>query len=234
MEVRVNAATSLDGKLSTRTREQVALSGPADFTRVDRLRADVDAVLVGVGTVLADDPSLTVDDPALVEDREARGVPRQPTRVVADSRARTPTDARVLDDAAPTVVLTTAAAPSDRIDAYRAAEATVLVQDTDRAPDDTGTDDEPRVSFPAALDALEERGVEHLLVEGGGEVLFSVFAADVVDEVTVFVASTILGGRDAPTLVDGAGFLDPDSGPDLELTAVDRLDDGVVLSYEIA
>jgi 2,5-diamino-6-(ribosylamino)-4(3H)-pyrimidinone 5'-phosphate reductase len=226
MEVTVNAATSLDGKLSTREREQVVLSGPADFARVDRLRATVDAVLVGVGTVLADDPSLTVDDPDLVETRSARGDAPQPTRVVADSRGRTPTDARILDDAAPTVVLTTDAAPTDRIEQYRSAGATVLVRRDESA-------DSPRVSLPDAFDALEDRGIEHVLVEGGGEVLFSLFDAGLVDRLSVYVAPTILGGRDAPTLVDGAGFLDPAQAPALELTDVERMDDGLVLSFVV-
>jgi 2,5-diamino-6-(ribosylamino)-4(3H)-pyrimidinone 5'-phosphate reductase len=88
MDVVVNAAMSADGKLSTRERTQVPISGEADFERVDRLRADCDAVMVGVGTVLADDPSLTVKDESLRADREARGEPSNPARVVADSRIR--------------------------------------------------------------------------------------------------------------------------------------------------
>ena len=72
MHVLVNAATSADGKLSTREREQVAISGPEDFDRVDALRADSDAVMVGVGTVLADDPSLTLDDSERQRAREER------------------------------------------------------------------------------------------------------------------------------------------------------------------
>ncbi|MFC6768592.1 dihydrofolate reductase family protein, partial [Natrinema soli] len=65
MHVVVNAAASADGKLSSRRREQIAISGEADFARVDRLRASSDAVVVGVGTVLADDPHLTVKDEEL-------------------------------------------------------------------------------------------------------------------------------------------------------------------------
>ncbi len=61
MYVHVNAAVSVDGKLSTHQREQVRISGSADFDRVDEIRADADAVAVGVGTVLADDPRLGLD-----------------------------------------------------------------------------------------------------------------------------------------------------------------------------
>ncbi len=73
MHVVVNAAMSADGKLSSRRREQISISGESDFDRVDRLRADRDAVVVGVGTVLADDPRLTVKDDALCEQRRTDG-----------------------------------------------------------------------------------------------------------------------------------------------------------------
>ena len=217
MHVVANAAASVDGKLSTRRREQVAISGPADFERVDRLRAEVDAVVVGVGTVLADDPSLTVDDPDLAAGREAQGEPVQPARVVADSRARTPTDAGVLDDAAATYVLVSSSAPVERVDALEAAGATVLAAGAER------------VDLPDALTELERAGVERLLVEGGGELLFSMFADDLIDELSVYVGSFVIGGRDAPTLVDGEGFVE--GFPNLTLESVERLDDGVLLSY---
>lgn len=219
MHVVANAAASVDGKLSTRRREQVAISGPADFERVDRLRAEVDAVMVGVGTVLADDPSLTVDDPDLVAGREAQGEPAQPARVVADSRARTPTDAGVLDDAAATYLLVSSSAPVERVDALEAAGATVLAAGAER------------VDLPEALAALESAGVERLLVEGGGELLFSMFADDLIDELSVYVGSFVIGGRDAPTLVDGEGFVE--EFPNLTLESVERMDDGVLLSYDV-
>lgn len=217
MHVLANAATSVDGKLSTRRREQVAISGPDDFARVDRIRADVDAVMVGVGTVLADDPSLTVDDPDLVAEREARGEPPQPARVVADSQARTPGDARILDDAAPTCLLVSNIVPDYQVATYESAGATVVAAGGER------------VNLPEALSELERAGVERLLVEGGGELLYSMFADDLVDELSVYVGSFVIGGRDAPTLVDGDGFVE--DFPALTLESVDRVDDGVVLSY---
>jgi 2,5-diamino-6-(ribosylamino)-4(3H)-pyrimidinone 5'-phosphate reductase len=219
MDVVVNAATSVDGKLSTRERVQVRISGPEDFDRVDRLRAAADAVMVGVGTVLADDPHLTLDEEDRRVQRLRAGRPANPARVVADSRARTPTDARILDDAATTYLLVSESAPEDDVDALRAAGAEVVVAGDDR------------VDLPAAFERLETEGVERLMVEGGGELIFSLFEADLVDELSVYVGSILVGGRDAPTLADGDGFVE--EFPSLELEDVSRLDDGVVLTYRV-
>jgi len=219
MHVVVNAAMSADGKLSHREREQVAISGPDDFDRVDRVRADSDAVAVGVGTVLADDPHLTLDDPERVAARRDGGQSGHPARVVADSRGRTPTDARIIDDAATTYLLVSDAAPGDRVDALRDAGAEVV------------TAGERRVDLQAAFDALADRGVDRLMVEGGGELVFSLFDAGLVDELTVFVGPTVIGGRDAPTLADGEGFVD--DFPALSLSGVERVDDGVVLRWTV-
>jgi 2,5-diamino-6-(ribosylamino)-4(3H)-pyrimidinone 5'-phosphate reductase len=220
MDVVVNAAISADGKLSSRRREQIAISGRADFDRVDRIRAAADAVLVGIGTVLADDPHLTLDEEDRRVQRLRAGRPGNPARVVVDSRARTPPDARVLDDAATTYVLVAETAGEERLTALREAGAEVLVAG------------EERVDLAAALDELADAGdVDRLMVEGGGEIIFSLFAAGLVDELTVFVGSLVIGGRDAPTLADGEGFVE--DFPRLDLTGVDRVDDGVLLSYAV-
>ena len=220
MHVVVNAAMSADGKLSTRRREQVAISGPEDFDRVDALRADVDAVMVGVGTVLADNPSLTLDDADRIREREERGDSPHPARVVADSHARTPPDAKILDGTAETFVLVAEEEPRGHRKSLEEAGATVVVAG------------ENRVWLPDALPQLESHGVERLMVEGGGELIFSLFEAGLVDELSVYVGSSIIGGRDAPTLADGNGFVD--SFPELELTGVERLEDGVLLRWTVA
>jgi 2,5-diamino-6-(ribosylamino)-4(3H)-pyrimidinone 5'-phosphate reductase len=218
MEVRVNAAMSADGKLSSRRREQVAISGETDFARVDRLRAEADAVAVGVGTVLADDPSLVRHDEAHRRANRGPDAP-PPARVVVDSRCRTPTDAEVLAGAPETYVLTTAGMPADRREALEAAGATVLAAGDER------------VDLPAALDALENTGIDQLLVEGGGEVIFSLFETGLVDRLSVYVGNVVIGGRDASTLADGEGFV---SGfPELRLEATERLDDGIVLTWSV-
>jgi len=147
MYVVVNAAMRVDGKLASRRREQLAISGSEDFDRVDRIRAAADGVMVGVGTVLADDPHLTLD--------------------VTDRRVR-----------------------------------------------------------------LADEGIERLMIEGGGELIFSAFEAGLVDELSVFVGSQLIGGRDAPTLIDGNGFTE--GFPALSLDDIEQLDDGVVLKYTVA
>ena len=217
MHVVVNAAMSADGKLSSRRRDQVRISGPEDFARVDGTRADCDAVAVGIGTVLADDPRLTVEDPDLRAERRERGDPEHPARVVIDTRARTPTDARVLDDESETYLLVGEDAPDDRRAALREAGARIV---------EAGTE---RVDLATGLDELGSEGIDRLLIEGGGELLFSAFEAGVVDELSVYVGSLLVGGRDAPTLADGEGFVE--AFPELTLADVERLDDGVVLSY---
>lgn len=220
MHVVVNAAVSVDGKLSNRRREQVAISGPEDFDRVDDLRAQSDAVMVGVGTVRADDPSLTVDDPERRRAREQRGEPPNPARVVADSRVRTPPDATVLDDRAATYLLVSGAADPDDVTAVEAAGATVI------------TAGDQRVDLPSALATLETAGIDQLMVEGGGTLLYSLFRAGLVDALSVYVGSRVIGGRDAPTLVDGDGFVE--DFPALTLQSVEQIDAGVRLAYDVS
>ena len=218
MNVLVNAAVSADGKLSSRRREQIAISGDADFARVDRLRAQVDAVMVGVGTVLADDPSLVRHDEMHRRSRLGPEAP-PPARVVADSACRTPTDAEILAGAPETYVLTSERSPTNRHRTLREAGATVVVAGSER------------VDLTAAFASLEESGIGSLLVEGGGELIFSLFEAGLVDELTVYVGNVVIGGRDAPTLADGEGFT---SGfPELELDGVERTDSGVVLEWTV-
>lgn len=222
MHVHVNAAESVDGKLSTRERRQVAISGDDDFDRMDDLRATSDAVMVGVGTVLADDPSLTVKSDERREGRTATGRTPNPARVVADSRGRTPTDAELLDNRAESYILVSEAAATSDISRLEAAGAVVIQAGEDR------------VNLTTGLEELETHGVDQLMVEGGGELIYSLFAAGLVDKLTVFVGSMVIGGRDAPTLADGAGFTDPDSFPELSLTDVEQMDNGVVLHYDVS
>ncbi len=219
MHVVVNAAMSVDGKLASHRREQLAISGPEDFDRVDRIRAAADGVIVGVGTVVADDPHLTLDVTDRRVQRQRHGRPGNPARVVADSTARTPLDARILDDEATTYLLVSEQASEERRTKLADAGAEVIVVGDDR------------VDLAAGIDRLADEGIERLMIEGGGELIFSAFDAGLVDELSVFVGSQLIGGRDAPTLADGDGFTE--EFPALTLDDIERLDDGVVLKYTV-
>ncbi|MGH2685283.1 MAG: GTP cyclohydrolase II RibA, partial [Actinomycetota bacterium] len=171
-------AQTVDGRIATATGDARWISGPAERELSHALRAGCDAVMVGVGTVVSDDPQLTV-----------RLVPgASPIRVVLDSSLRIPLEAAVLQPDAGTIVLTTPAASAERRAALR----------------DTGAAVETVRAAPGGLDpghalrALRGRGIRTLLVEGGGRLITSLLAADVVDRVIVGIAPTILGaGTDA-------------------------------------
>ncbi|HVO77930.1 MAG TPA: 2,5-diamino-6-(ribosylamino)-4(3H)-pyrimidinone 5'-phosphate reductase [Methanomassiliicoccales archaeon] len=201
----VNCAMTADGKIAGRERRQVRISSPEDLERVRALRGQVDAVLVGVGTVLADDPHLTV-----------KGAPpeKNPTRIVLDSRGRTPDGARVLDGEARTIIVTASGCSRT----WPNAETLCL--------------GDGRVDLRLLMEELDSRGIRRLLVEGGGETIYSFFAEDLVDEYKVFVGSMVIGGREAPTPADGEGF-DESRCRRLRLIDTERLGSGVLLSYEV-
>ena len=181
-------ASSLDGKIAAASGDSRWVSGRQARQWAHRQRARVDVIMVGVNTVLLDDPQLT----ARPGGRLAR---RQPLRVVADSRGRTPVSARVLQGSAPTLVATTEASPPAWREAMASAGAEVAV---------LGSEREGHVDLPSLLRLLGERGLLSLLVEGGGELLGSFFDRGLVDKVEAIVVPVIVGGTSF-TAVGGGG-----------------------------
>lgn len=217
----VNVAMSADGKLSTRERRQIKISGAVDLARVDRLKADCDAVMVGIGTVLADDPSLTVKNPDLKSRRQQEGNAEHPVRVVIDSRARISPDASVLNkgDGLRVVAVSESADPA-RVDVLRA-KATVIV---------TGDEE---VDLARVLDELGAMGIRRLMVEGGGTLIAGLVRARLVDEMYTYIGSIVIGGKDAPTLADGPGWIKEAEFARLVLADVTRMDDGILLHWTV-
>lgn len=217
----VNVAMSADGKLSTRERRQVKISGKEDFLRVDRLKAECDAVMVGIGTVLADDPSLTVKDAGLKELRRLSGMDEHPVRVVIDSTARTPPDASVLTKGSgKRVVAVSCRAKQEQIAQLRT-RATVIVAG------------EKEVDLATVMDELGTMGISRVMVEGGGTLIAALFAAGLVDEVYTFVGNIIIGGKDAPTLADGVGCVKESEFTRLALIDAICIEDGILLHWDV-
>ena len=202
----VNCAASLDGKIALANRRPVRLSCDADHRRVHALRAECNAVIVGIGTVLQDDPRLLLDT-ALAEGES-------PLRVVLDTTLRTPRSARVLQGDAPTLVAT-GSRPRRR--ELRGAEVVACGNGA--------------VDLARLLELLHVRGVRKVLVEGGETVLWSFLTSGLWDEFTQFVANTLIGGVTSPTVAGGAGAATPAEMHAFTLESAERLGDGVLLRW---
>ena len=179
---------TLDGKVATPSGDSKWISGESSRARAHRWRATVDAVAVGIGTTLADDPRLT----ARVE-----AVSRQPSHVVFDSTARLPLTSQLLSEAPEQrlIVVVTRAAPRTSVEALEISGAEVIVA--------TGENEPARVRD--ALDRLGERGIASLLLEGGPHLAGAFFDAGEIDEVRLFLAPLLLGGRNARDPLEGEG-----------------------------
>jgi len=203
--VLVNCAMSADGKLAGPERKQVRISSEEDMVRVKNLRKRYDAILVGVGTVIADDPHLTIKNATYEEN---------PVRIVLDSHGRIPSDARVLDDRAPTVIVTNNECTKDW-----GSNVTVIRGGSGR------------INLTDVLHILaKDLGIENMIVEGGGEVIASFFREKLVDRYSVFVGGLLIGGRTSPTPADGEGWLAPE-GIKLSLDSAEVLGNGALLTF---
>jgi 2,5-diamino-6-(ribosylamino)-4(3H)-pyrimidinone 5'-phosphate reductase len=212
----INSAISADGKISSVERRQVRISGKADLARVDALRAESDAVMVGVGTVLADDPGLRIKSGLLRRARIEACNPENPLRVVTDSLARTPLTAKVMGHGC--IIATSAAAPDDRVAKLTQSCEMVFCG-------------EKQVDLLDLLEVLHGKGVRRLMVEGGATLNWSLIKAGLVDELYVYIGAMIIGGKDAPTLMDGIGFT---SGfPKLDLISLEHLDSGALMRWRV-
>jgi diaminohydroxyphosphoribosylaminopyrimidine deaminase / 5-amino-6-(5-phosphoribosylamino)uracil reductase len=186
--VRFKSAMTLDGKVATRSGDSKWISSEDSRRLAHRWRAECDAVVVGIGTALADDPQLT----ARIDD-----VARQPRRVVFDSLARLPLHSKLVRDARriPLTVVVSRAAPRTATDALHAHGAEVIV-----AP---GENEPARVR--SALDQLGASGIGSILLEGGPHLAGAFFDVDEVDEIRLFLAPIVLGGRTGRDPLEGEG-----------------------------
>jgi len=213
----INVAASVDGKISNERRERVRISCQEDLRRVDRLRAESDAVMVGIGTVISDNPRLTVKDPDLRRMRVMRGLEENPIRVVVDSRCRIPPNARILDGSARTIVAVSELADESRVRLIRDKAEVVRFG-------------RERVDLRRLMEYLYDLGVRRVMVEGGARLNYGLLKERLVDEIYVYYGNMIIGGESSPTVVDGSSF-DPPLG--LELISVEKLGRGVLTKWRV-
>jgi 2,5-diamino-6-(ribosylamino)-4(3H)-pyrimidinone 5'-phosphate reductase len=218
----INIAMTADGKIDTFERRGAAISSQRDKERVDRLRAEADAVMVGGRTLLGEDPKLTVKSADLRAAREARGQPTNPIKVgIASNADLKPASAFLTAGPARIVIFTTQGTSKEQIEVLRARGVEVFVHDTQR------------VDLPEALHTLKEIGVDRLMVEGGGTLNFELLRLGLVDELTAYIAPLVFGGESAPTLAAGQGLVRSAAIP-LKLVNAEAWEDGgVLLLYKV-
>jgi diaminohydroxyphosphoribosylaminopyrimidine deaminase / 5-amino-6-(5-phosphoribosylamino)uracil reductase len=207
------SAMTLDGKVATSSGDSQWISGEESRARSHLWRAEADAVAVGIGTALADDPLLTA--------RVEGGVERQPARVVFDSEARLPGSSQLVRTAreVPLFLVCSRAASRASTDALEAAGVEVIVA--------TGENEGARVR--SALSELGNRGIQSMLLEGGPHLAGAFLDAGEIDEVRLFVAPMLLGGRHSRVPLEGQGVQAIDAARRALASEVERVADDVLI-----
>jgi len=184
----LKVAATLDGRIAARDGDSKWISGETSRRFVHRLRDQVDGVLVGIGTVLKDDPILTA---------RVRGG-RDPRRIILDSRLRMPEEARVIAiSPSNTIIITTEAAPKDKIERLEKKDVRVLVLDSKNG----------RVNLKSCLSKLGEMEMMSLLVEGGSEINGSFLDEGLIDKLLLFLSPKLIGDTQAVGIFGGKGVV---------------------------
>ena len=219
----INTAVTADGKSDTIARQGASISSAPDLERVDRLRAESDAVMVGGRTLLGDDPRLTVKSEALRAERSARGLQENPIKVGIITNATLRADSRFLTAGpARVMIFTTPQTDPSQITRLRESGTEVFVLG------------EHKVDLLAVFRCLSAQGVKRVLVEGGGTLNMELLRLKLVDEVFLYMAPMIFGGADAPTWAAGTG-LERSAAIPLQLRGIEGFQDGgIVVHYLVS
>lgn len=206
----LSAATSVDGKIATRTGDS-NLSSKQDKVRLHKLRSKVDAILVGKNTVLLDNPLLTV--------RYARG--KNPIRIILDSKGTISKKSKILQT-------------SDKIPTIIAVSKTISKSNYDKLckfPVEIITAGKNSVNIKLLLKKLYNKKINTILVEGGGTVNWEFIKHNLFDELIITLSPFLIGGNDAISFVQGKGFKKISNSPNLHLKSIKRLKNHIVLYY---
>lgn len=209
----VNCAMSADGKSALPTKKQLRISSDEDIERMYKFRNECDAVLVGIDTIISDDPKLTV---------KAKYVknPKQPLRVVLDSKCRITKDALVLNNAAKTLIITTEGNEKQ----IEGKHVEVI---------GCKANEKEYVDLECALELLYQKGVKKLLVEGGGTIIWSFLENRLVDDLYIYIGPYVIGGKTTPTVADGPGIKNEGELISLKIVDVNRLGAGILTHYKM-
>lgn len=206
----LSAAISIDGKIATRLGDS-KLSSKKDRIRIHKLRAKVDAILVGKNTVHRDDPLLTV--------RYAKG--KNPVRIILDSNGSIDIDSKILQtsDKVPTIIAVSKKISKSNLKKLKKFPVEIII---------TG---ENSVNLKSLMEHLSKRKIKNILVEGGGTINWQFIENNLFDEILITISPFIIGGIDAIAFVQGKGFDKIIKSPRLRLNRIKKLENYLILNY---
>ena len=213
-------AMSADGKIADASRSPARFGSAADKNHLETQIAGVDGVLFGASTLRAYGTTLRVTQPDLLQQRQQQGKPDQPTHIVCSRSARLNPDYPFFRQAVPRWLITTQTGAASWHDHPGFDRILTLPTPSQH------------IDWIYTLEHLASLGLETLAITGGGQLVASLLAADVVDEFWLTVCPLILGGADTPTPVEGDGFLS-NLAPRLQLLSVKTIDQEVFLHYSV-
>jgi 5-amino-6-(5-phosphoribosylamino)uracil reductase len=216
----LSCSVSLDGYLGGATEERLVLSNDADLDRVDRVRSECDAILVGAGTVRDDNPRLLVRDAARRRHRVARGLPESPTKVTLTRHGRLDAASNFFTAGSSEKIVY---CPTRSLDSARSRLAQVA----------TLVDGGRTVEVGPLCEDLHDRGVRRLMVEGGGRVHTQFLTAGAADELHLVVAPFFVGTSQARRFV-GDGAFPWNAGHRAQLVETQQIGDVVLLRYALS
>lgn len=216
----LSCSISLDGYLGGATEERLVLSNEADLCRVDRVRAECDAILVGAGTVRDDNPRLVVRDPGLREQRRARGLPASPAKVTVTREARLDATSNFFTTGDSEKLVYCASGGVDGARSRLSGVATVV-------------DGGRSVEVGRLTEDLHDRGVRRLMVEGGARVHTQFLTSAAADELHLVVAPFFVGTSRARRFV-GDGAFPWNAGHRATLAETRQIGDVVLLRYALS
>lgn len=206
----LSAAMTLDGKIATETGSS-EISNQKDLIRVHKLRREVDAIMVGIGTVLKDNPKLTAHK---VSDKKEDN----PIRIIIDSTAKTPLNSKVLNNQAKTIIATNKNAKTEKIE---------------KKAEIYKTNSTDKVDLKELLNYLGNIGIKTIMLEGGSTLNYSLFKENLIDEIQLCIAPLIVGGVNAKTLVDGEGIKEMKNAIKLEFKDSYFIEEDLILTYNV-
>ena len=207
----INCAISADGKLSLPNRKQIKISSKEDLKRMYELRNSCDGVLVGIETVISDNPKLTVKNKYVKN-------PKNPIRIILDSKCRTPLNSYVLDNSSMTYIIT-----SEKCSKNFGINNEIIKGKKNK---------EGYIDLNELLIQLKSRGINKLMVEGGSTVLWNFIKDGYFDDLFVYTAPFLIGGKNSPTMANGLGINNEKSKILLKIVNIKQLGEGFLVHYK--